>query len=52
MKNANSGDSADDVNETYTVDASSDLANGAWQLRVQDVYQADTGYIDLWRLTF
>ncbi|UNO41293.1 M28 family peptidase [Streptomyces sp. MST-110588] len=52
LKNANSSDSAHDVKETYTVDASSKRANGAWMLRVQDVAAQDTGYIDSWKLTF
>ncbi|MEV7681698.1 M4 family metallopeptidase [Streptomyces sp. NPDC088341] len=51
LKNYNS-DSADDVHETYTVDASAIPANGTWKLRVQDVYAYDTGYIDSWKLTF
>lgn len=51
LKNTGS-DSADNVLATYTVDASSEVANGTWQLRVRDVYAADTGYIDSWRLTF
>ncbi|WP_030191799.1 M4 family metallopeptidase [Streptomyces violaceorubidus] len=49
----NSGnDPAADVHETYTVNASSESANGTWKLRVQDLGPADTGYIDAWRLTF
>ncbi|GAA2593950.1 M4 family metallopeptidase [Streptomyces lienomycini] len=49
----NSGyDPAADVHETYTVNASSETANGTWKLRVQDQGPADTGYIDAWRLTF
>ncbi|MGW2298229.1 M4 family metallopeptidase [Streptomyces violaceorubidus] len=49
----NSGnDPAADVHETYTVNASSESANGTWKLRVQDQGPADTGYIDAWRLTF
>jgi subtilisin-like proprotein convertase family protein len=49
----NSGyDPAADVHETYTVNASSETANGTWKLRVQDLGPADTGYIDAWRLTF
>ncbi|MFH0242311.1 M4 family metallopeptidase [Streptomyces sp. HK10] len=49
----NSGwDSGDNVQETYTVDASSEAANGTWKLRVQDVYNYDSGYIDSWKLTF
>ncbi|MBQ0984579.1 M4 family metallopeptidase [Streptomyces sp. F63] len=45
-------DSADNVNETYTVNASSESANGTWKLSVQDVYSQDTGYINSWSLTF
>ncbi|MDT0609356.1 M4 family metallopeptidase [Streptomyces lancefieldiae] len=49
----NSGyDPAEDVHETYTVNASSETANGTWKLRVQDKGAQDTGYIDAWRLTF
>ncbi len=46
------GGSADNINETYTVNASSETANGTWQLRVQDVARYDTGYINGWSLTF
>jgi aminopeptidase S len=52
LKNSSSGDSADNVITTYTVNASSEVANGAWKLRVQDVARQDTGYIDSWKLTF
>ncbi|WP_309060687.1 M4 family metallopeptidase [Streptomyces sp.] len=52
LKNRSSGDSADDVKETYTVNASSETANGTWKLRVQDQASRDTGYINGWRLTF
>ncbi|MFJ4965016.1 M28 family metallopeptidase [Streptomyces sp. NPDC088729] len=52
LKNSSSGDSADNVVTTYTVNASSEVANGAWKLRVQDTAQQDTGYIDSWKLTF
>ncbi|WP_156726460.1 M28 family metallopeptidase [Streptomyces apocyni] len=52
LKNASGGDSADNVITTYTVDASSETANGTWRLRVQDVARYDTGRIDSWRLTF
>ncbi|NEE54654.1 hypothetical protein G3M55_59950, partial [Streptomyces sp. SID8455] len=37
---------------TYTVNASSEVANGVWKLRVQDIARQDTGYIDSWKLTF
>ncbi|MEU0287279.1 M4 family metallopeptidase [Streptomyces sp. NPDC006147] len=46
------GGSADNINETYTVDASSETANGTWRLRVQDTARYDTGYINGWSLTF
>ncbi|PVC88693.1 M28 family metallopeptidase [Streptomyces sp. CS131] len=52
LKNSSSGDSADNVITTYTVNASSEVANGSWRLRVQDVARYDTGYIDSWKLTF
>ncbi|KAF0650686.1 MULTISPECIES: M28 family metallopeptidase [Streptomyces] len=52
LKNASGGDSADNVRETYTVDASSETANGTWSLRVQDTARYDTGYINGFSLTF
>ncbi|MBQ1088263.1 M28 family metallopeptidase [Streptomyces sp. B93] len=52
LKNSSGSDSADNVITTYTVDASSEAANGTWRLRVQDVAAQDTGYIDSWKLTF
>ncbi|UYQ63145.1 S8 family peptidase [Streptomyces peucetius] len=52
LKNTSSGDSADNVITTYTVDASGVAASGTWKLRVTDAYSGDTGYIDSWSLTF
>ncbi|WP_328396218.1 M4 family metallopeptidase [Streptomyces sp. NBC_00390] len=52
LKNSSGSDSADNVVETYTVNASSEVANGAWKLRVQDVARYDTGYINSVKLTF
>ncbi|MEU1280975.1 M4 family metallopeptidase [Streptomyces sp. NPDC005805] len=52
LKNSSGSDSADNVRATYTVNASSETANGAWKLRVQDVYRYDTGRINSWKLTF
>ncbi|MET9518368.1 M28 family peptidase [Streptomyces sp. NPDC002994] len=52
LKSSSSSDSADNVIATYTVDASSEAANGSWKLRVQDIAAQDTGYIDSWKLTF
>jgi subtilisin family serine protease len=47
-----SNDSGDNIVQTYTVDASAKAANGTWKLQVKDVAQADTGYINSWKLTF
>ncbi|GGS15298.1 MULTISPECIES: M14 family metallopeptidase [Actinokineospora] len=52
LKNSSSSDSADNVIATYTVNASSEVANGTWKLQVRDVYRADTGYINSWKLVF
>ncbi|WAL98527.1 M28 family metallopeptidase [Streptomyces sp. Je 1-369] len=52
LKNSSSNDSADNIIATYTVNASSETANGAWKLRAQDVASQDTGYINSWKLTF
>jgi len=46
------GDGGDDVVKVYIVDASSEVANGVWKLRVQDVAGGDIGRIDTWNLTF
>ncbi len=45
------GGSADNINQTYTVNLSSEVRNGTWRLRVQDAAGADTGYINSWTLT-
>ncbi|MFD3512662.1 M28 family metallopeptidase [Streptomyces sp. NPDC058657] len=52
LKNSSSGDSADNIVQTYTVNASSEVANGTWKLRVQDVASQDTGTLTSWKLTF
>ncbi|KRD22837.1 MULTISPECIES: S8 family serine peptidase [unclassified Streptomyces] len=52
LKAASSSDSADDVVTTYTVNASSETANGTWKLRVQDTAAQDTGKLNSWKLTF
>ncbi|MFI9154050.1 S8 family serine peptidase [Streptomyces sp. NPDC053367] len=52
LKSSSSSDSADNVNTTYTVNASTEVANGTWKLRVQDVYSADSGTLNSWNLTF
>ncbi|WP_316528475.1 M4 family metallopeptidase [Kitasatospora brasiliensis] len=52
LKKSNVGDSADNIIETYTVDASTQLANGTWRLRMQDMYRSDSGHLDGWKLIF
>ncbi|WP_053851534.1 M4 family metallopeptidase [Streptomyces sp. NRRL B-24085] len=46
-----SGGSADNVDQTFTVDASAQPLNGTWKLRVQDRASIDVGYIARWELT-
>ncbi|MFE5797373.1 S8 family serine peptidase [Streptomyces sp. NPDC056503] len=46
------GSGTDNIVQTYTVNASSEVANGVWKLRVNDNASADTGKIDAWNLTF
>ncbi|GAA3196999.1 M4 family metallopeptidase [Dactylosporangium siamense] len=45
------GGSADNINQTFTVNLSSEAANGTWTLRVRDAASLDTGRIDTWTLT-
>jgi PKD repeat protein len=47
-----SGGSADNINQTYTVNLSTEPLNGTWKLRVNDNAAQDTGYIDSWSVTF
>ena len=44
------GGSADNINQTYTVNLSSEPANGTWKLRVQDAAGGDIGRIDSWTI--
>jgi hypothetical protein len=46
-----SGGSADNVDQTFTVDASAQPVTGTWKLRVQDTAAIDVGYIQQWQLT-
>ncbi|MGW7141680.1 S8 family serine peptidase [Streptomyces xanthophaeus] len=46
------GGSADNIATTYSVNASSEVANGTWKLRVNDNAGGDTGKIDSWSLGF
>ena len=50
LKDANAFDGADNVNQTFTVNAAAHPANGVWTLRVQDLYGADTGALTGWTL--
>ncbi|MFJ7770868.1 S8 family peptidase [Streptomyces sp. NPDC097107] len=52
LKSYGTGGSANDINTTYTVNASSETANGTWKLRVSDNASWDTGRIDAWALQF
>ncbi|MFC4133352.1 M28 family peptidase [Hamadaea flava] len=45
------GGSADNIDQTFTVNLSTEVRNGTWNLRVQDAASADTGYINSWTLT-
>ena len=47
-----SGGSADNINQTYTVNLSSEALNGSWRLRARDRASIDTGYINSWSITF
>lgn len=52
LKSYGTGGSSDNINTTYTVNASSEVANGTWKLRVSDNATWDTGKIDSWALQF
>jgi aminopeptidase S len=46
------GGSADNIIQTFTVNASAETANGTWNLRVRDAAAQDTGTINSWSLQF
>ncbi|MFK4868718.1 S8 family peptidase [Streptomyces sp. CSMPJR101] len=52
LKSYGTGGSADNIDTTYTVNASSEAANGTWKLRVSDNARLDTGRTDSWALQF
>ncbi|MEV4039116.1 S8 family peptidase [Streptomyces umbrinus] len=52
LKAYGTGGSTDNITTTYTVNASSEAANGTWTLRVSDNASLDTGYINSWGLQF
>ena len=44
------GGSADNLDQVYTVNLSSETANGTWRLRIQDSGPGDVGYLNTWTL--
>ena len=52
LKASSGTDSVDNVIATYTVNLSTELLNGAWKLRVQDVAAGDVGTLNNWSITF
>ncbi|WP_329024135.1 M4 family metallopeptidase [Streptomyces sp. NBC_00690] len=52
LKASSPYDTAPNLKKTYTVDASTETANGVWKLRVQDKAPQDSGHINSFRLTF
>jgi subtilisin family serine protease/subtilisin-like proprotein convertase family protein len=51
LKDSNTTDSAADVEQTFTVNLSTEAADGTWRLRVQDVFLGDSGTLTGWTLT-
>ncbi len=47
-----SGGGTNNLNETITINKGSTNASGTWQLKVTDIYNQDTGYINSWQLEF
>ncbi|MFL4902134.1 M4 family metallopeptidase [Streptomyces sp. MMS24-I2-30] len=45
-----SGGAADNVDQTFTLDASAQPVAGTWKLRVQDHASIDVGYLEQWQL--
>jgi len=50
MLHDRAGGGTDNIDQTYTLNLSSEPANGTWRLRVQDAAAADVGRIDSWTL--
>jgi serine protease len=46
------GAGTDNIVKTVTINASSEVANGTWNLRVNDNANGDTGYINSWSMQF
>ncbi len=47
-----SGGSTNNLNETINTNQGSRNAAGTWQLKVVDIYNQDTGYINSWQIEF
>ncbi|MCX7552566.1 endonuclease [Marinicella sp. S1101] len=47
-----SGGSTNNLNETINTNQGSISANGTWRLKVVDIYNQDTGYINSWQIEF
>nr|MDT0659609.1 S8 family peptidase [Micromonospora sp. DSM 115978] len=45
------GSSTDNIDQTYTVNLSSEVADGTWKLRIRDAASLDTGYLNSWTLS-
>jgi bacterial leucyl aminopeptidase len=46
------GGSADNIVQTFSVNLSTEVLNGTWNLRVNDNAGGDVGYINSWSITF
>ena len=47
-----SGGSTNNLGESITTNQGSTAASGTWQLKVVDIYNQDTGYINSWQIEF
>jgi hypothetical protein len=52
INDGNGAAGADSIVQEFVVNASSEVANGTWRLRVTDNADVDVGNIDEWKLTF
>jgi len=46
------GGSANDIHDTYSINATGTSSAGIWKLKVYDAANGDVGYIDAWSITF
>ncbi len=52
LKAPNAADSGDDVTAVFTVNASTEPANGTWRLRVNDNLAGNVGTLYGWSIRF